>query len=115
MTAADMYEAIAAALRELRTPRFYPDLSATVAPPAVILGPPEQTWVGYGDAPREATFTVALVVAADSRAVPALLDLLPSVTAALLDVPDCVLVRAAPGTWPVGDLPAYLIEIEASL
>ncbi len=115
MTVAETYDVIATALKGLRSPRFYSDFSATVAPPAVVLGPPEQVWEGYGDAPRSATFQVALVVAKNSRAVPDLLDLLPSVTAVLHDVQDCAVVRAAPGTWPVGELPAYLIEVECSL
>ncbi len=115
MSAAEVYAALGEALQGLRTPRFYTDLAASVAPPAVVLGPPEQLWEGYGDAPRNARFTVALVVKQDERAVTRLLELLPSVTAALNNVQDCAVTRAAPGTWPVGDLPAYLIEIEASL
>lgn len=115
MSAAAVYQALSSALSGMRSPRFYTDLAASVAPPALVLGPPEQVWEGYGAAPRTATFQVALIVKQDERAVAALLDLLPSVTAALNAVQDCSVVRAVPGTWPVGDLPAYLIEIEASL
>jgi hypothetical protein len=111
----EVMAALAVALSGDRRWRFSADLAGTVQPPTVVLGPPELSEWGYDGQPHVASFSVAVVVAESARAVGELLALLPAVVAAVDSVPDVAVSRAAPGTWPAGNLPCYLIEIEASL
>lgn len=114
---AEMAEALRAALRGVEGVRHLTDAGESSDPPATTLGPPSLTWSGDLAEPREATFPVALVVPADERAFDRLWTLLPLVAAALDGVPDVVVRRAEPGTYPAGgvELPAYLIEVETAL
>lgn len=87
-------------------------------PPCLVVVPPRLTWGGPGVEPTDAELVIALVVAKGDRSVDELLGLVEATVAALDTCDNDIVVRAAePGTYPspAGELPAYLIEIEASL
>lgn len=114
---ADAAAELAGALAGVAGVRLYTDLGASIDPPGVVLGPPALTWGGPCVEPVSARFLVAVVVAADERALPRLWDLAPLVAAAVDTVPDAVVVRADPGVWSTGtiELPCYELQIEMSL
>jgi hypothetical protein len=98
--------------------RAYPGpTGGDVDPPCVVLAPPSLRWELMESEPSSARFLVHLVAAFDDRALPRLLELLPSVTAQVDAHPIAVVLRADPGTYPAGrtELPAYEIEIEVAL
>lgn len=98
--------------------RPHTDPGAAVDPPALVIGPPQATWSGYGAGPNMARFLVHVIVPADERALERLLDLVPQVATALeaSDV-DITVTQADPARWPAGgiDLPAYEITTEVAL
>lgn len=92
------------------------DHAHNTEPPALVVGPPSWEYDTPGADPVNYALSVAVVVADDQRAVGRLLELTPAVATAL-DVPAAVVVlRARPGSFPLGgkELPAYLIDIEVS-
>lgn len=112
-----MAAALSGALRLVDGVRHQQFLGDDVDPPATVLLPPSLTWDTYVPQPTSSEWQVALVVPADERALTRLWALLPRVTAALDGVRDVVVLRAEPGTFPVGsvELPAYLITVETAL
>lgn len=110
-------DALRAALAAVDGVRFYRDLSASLDPPAALLGPPRLTWEALCPEPTSATFLVYLVVTADDRSVERLWDLIEAVTLALDEVTDAVVMEANPSTWPSGatELPAYEITVDYAL
>ncbi|GEL17687.1 hypothetical protein [Pseudonocardia asaccharolytica] len=114
---ADAAAELASALGTVPGVRVYTDLGAVIDPPGVVLGPPALTWGGPCADPVSARWLVAVVVAADERALPRLWDLAPLVAAAVDTVPDAVVIRADPGVWSTGttELPCYELQIETSL
>ncbi|MGE3453396.1 MAG: hypothetical protein AB7I06_18505 [Burkholderiales bacterium] len=114
---AAMAAALSGALRLVDGVRHQEFLGDDVDPPATVLLPPTLTWEAYVPEPTAAVWQVALVVPADERALALLWALRPRVTAALDDVMDVAVIRAEPGTFPVGsvELPAYLITLECGL
>lgn len=99
--------------------RVYPDPGASIDPPAAVIGPPQLSWSTFATEPTQATFLVHVIVAADDRALPALWDLVPAVSAAIAGAtPDRFVVqRAEPSVWSAGgaDLPAYLVTVDTTL
>lgn len=85
-----------------------------VDPPAVALGPPTWTYEAYTPDPTGTSLTAAVVVTKDTRAMERLAALVPLVVAAVHAHSDYAVIRAEPGSWPVGasELPAYLLTIE---
>lgn len=90
--------------------------SASVRPPAVVVGPPTLRWEGGqcpGSAPTEAEFVVYIVVGATDRALEKLLDLVPLVAQAIEDDTAAVVTQAIPsgGTFGTVELPAYELTV----
>lgn len=106
-----------AALRTVPGVRFYDDYSASVAPPALLLGPPSLTWGAACKQPTEGTFLAYLVVKSDNRAVERLWDLIESVTEVIENTDFASVTEANPLSFAVGgtDLAAYEITINAAL
>src|SRR5690554_4087162 len=122
-TVPEAVDAIATALRQVDGLRVHTDPSATIRPPAVVIGPPALGWRGYCPdmVPTHARFTLHLVLPANSRTLELAWELVPQVADAVETVPDVVVApmehAAQPGTWPTGtgDLPAYAIDVDVAL
>jgi hypothetical protein len=95
------------------------DLAELTDPPAVALSPPSLRWDGPIElGPREATWTIALVVPGGSRDPAAdLFALLPVVADAIEGTADTTVRRAEPGVYRAGatELPAYFVFAELAL
>lgn len=94
-------------------------VGVALAPPAVVVAPPTLRWGAFDEAPTEASFVVAVVVAQTPRAHLELAELVGPVHVALEAAGiGAVGDTAEPGTWPAGggsELPAYLISVEVGL
>jgi hypothetical protein len=93
-----------------------PDVGPGVDPPAVIVGAPALLWEGLCG-PTSAQVIVWVVVTLDDLSLARLLELVPLVAVALDTVENATVVRADPGTYPIGtsDLPAYQIHVDVAL
>lgn len=117
MTPKEARAAIGAALTEVDGVRFYPDYGASIDPPATKVGLPAlQFETGCPD-PTSATFVVHLIDAASDYGLDRLMDLVPSVVAAIESLPEAVVTSALPSVWGYGgpDLPMYDITVEVAL
>lgn len=107
---------VSEALRAVEGLRVLDSPGAVVDPPAAVLGPPTWVFEAYSPEPTSTTFTVALVAAADERALERLAALVPRVAQLIHDETDASVIRAEPGSVPSGagsaELPAYLLTIE---
>lgn len=115
----DAIQDIASELRKVEGLRVETELGASLDPPACGFGPAQFQWVLPSDEPSECTLVVGLVVSTTKgpRVYTDMLEWLPKVAAAIESLPNAVVRRANPGTWPSGgvDLPAYLFEVEVAL
>lgn len=86
-------------------------------PPAVLIEPPSLTWVRRGPAPSEATFRVAVVIAADDREAERATELALSVAALVDGLRGFVVRSAEPDRVKSGstELPCFMINIEVAL
>jgi hypothetical protein len=102
-----------AAAQGLQVP---PDVGPGVDPPAVVVGVPSLLWESTCGM-TSAQVIVWLVVTRDEFALTRLLELVPLVAAVLDTVENATVVRADPGTYPIGDsdLPAYQISVDVAL
>ena len=116
-TVDDAFAAMRSALRAVDGVRLHVLGEEALGPDAVVLAPPRLTWGGPGPDPTDATFSLALVVAANDRAAVHLMRLLPRVVAAVEALDDAVVRRAEIGTYPASPtpLPAYLIDVGHAL
>lgn len=105
------------ALNAVQGARVHPDLGPGLSPPVLVVGVPALEWQTVCENPTTARFPVYVVVKRDDRTADRLMELLPLVTAAVDGVPDAVVTRADPGSYPTsdGDLPAYQITVEYAL
>lgn len=110
-------EALQVAVGAVNGVRLHKDLGGTIAPDAVVVGPPSLTWEAYCLEPTGATFVVWVITKADKRAVERLWELVPLVATALDGVDDATVSRADPGSYPSGgtELPAYSIQVDVAL
>lgn len=109
-------EALEAALKNVEGVAVSRDLSATLATPALVLGPPQLDWEAGFVGPTSARFIVFVVVDPDERAIERLWLLVEAVAEAI-DATPAVVVSAAPAVYvsTTGDLPAYEIIVEMTL
>lgn len=115
---AELAGELKAAVETVPDVRAYLDPGASIAPPGVVIGPPQLTFEGYSGDPTEATFVLAVCVAASDRAMARLWDLVPLVAAAVhTHTEDAVVRRAQPGAWTAGgtELPCYELTVETNL
>ena len=118
MSVSEYGEQLRAAVRTVEGVRVYEDPSATVRPPAAVVGPPRLQWEAGCLGPTSATFIVIIMVALDKRAVEQLLDLVPKVADAIDEqVIDAAVISADPAIFNAGgtDLPSYELTVEVSL
>ena len=111
------WNALCAAVETVDGLRVYRDPGAVLDPPGAIVGPPALDFGGPTSDPIGARFLVVVCVPFDDRAMGALLELVPQVTAAVESETDAVTVEAMPGTWQSNQtaLPSYEISVEMSL
>ncbi len=114
---ADAHEALSAALESVEGLRVYRDPGAVLDPPAALVGPPMLTFGGPSSDPVNGRFVVVVAVAFDDRAMKALWQLVPRVSAAVESHVDAVVTEASPGVWQNGaiSLPCYELSVEMSL
>lgn len=94
-------------------------VATPISPPAVVLGPPRLTWLGYnqnnfsGD-PVTAQWSVYFVVGMNQYAVDELLSTVGSITLAIERLTPGVVMGSGPGVYPSpsGPLPAYTILVQ---
>jgi hypothetical protein len=111
----DIAEELETALNTVPGVAVYRDPGATLATPALVLGPPALIWESGCLGPTEARFLVYVIVDANERAVEALWDLLVLVGDAI-DSTDAVVLRADPATYVSGtEFPAYECLLEVRL
>lgn len=110
-------ENLEAALKTVPDLRVYRDLSATVDPPAAVVGVPRLTWEKYCDGPSSATFLIYVFVPFDDRAVERLWELAIDAANAIDTVRQAVVTEASPGVFKSGgvDLPVYELTTEYAL
>lgn len=114
---ADAAAELEAALQTVSAVSVYRDPSATLAPPAAVLGPPALSWQTGMTGPTSARFLVYVVVEADERAVERLWQLVAQVADAIDEHSDAVVIRADPAVFVSGggDLPCYELQVEAPI
>lgn len=99
--------------------RVYRDGTQQVAPPGIVIGPPQVDWEGMDNGITGMTFTLYLIVSSDSRMMSRLFDLVEPISDAVWDyVPNAAVTSASPGSWPISDtasLPCYQFTVEMSL
>lgn len=117
---ADAAAAIVAAVKTVPGVRVYTDITASVEPPCVVVGPPRLFWDVLTDKPTRATFELIVVSSADDRIMTRLWDLVPAVAAAVSQAAVDAGVDeagATPTIYTAGgaNLPAYSIPVTATL
>lgn len=99
--------------------RVYRDGTDTVAPPGIVIGPPQINWEAMDNGITSITFTLYLIVQSDARMMSRLFDLVEPVADAVWDnVPNAAVTSASPSSWPINDttsLPCYQFTVEMSL
>jgi len=119
-TVPEVAAALAEVLRQIDGLRVHTDPSATVVPPAVVIGPPALGWAGYCPdmAPTRARFALHLVLPSTSRTLELAWQMVPQVAGMAETVDGVTLAdaehQARPGVWPP-DLPAYQIDVDVAL
>jgi len=116
---ADAAVEIETALETLEWAAVYRDPGATINTPGIVLGPPALLWEAGCPGPTSARFLVYVIVDADERAVERLWEYVAEVADTIDEKTGVVVIRADPATYvagsPATQLPAYEIQVEASL
>lgn len=120
MTASAAREELAAALRSLDLPvswRVYTDMTASIDPPALMVGAPTLFWRGLDRGPAEMSVPLYVIGELDVRGLDLVWDVLPPLVAGIESAGWATTGEAAPTAWTGGgrELPAYEISVRMDL